>query len=294
MYCSNDCKDKDQFHWLNCGRIPSEYNTRLEAGLKVCGNSDIMNNMLRKKDLITYTNIKNRASDKTIFDFEELNRDNCLTILASLEPFKYPTEFNELPDRPYYFTDFSEEQHDDMYQGLLHIFKITNANAIGFETMGREIKKEKLEIGFAVGLFGSLFNHSCDPNIMRISFEGKIVFMANRPIKAGEQLFITYSFNFPDAERIYRQKSLKGFNINCKCEACTNNWPTLRKLPKKIKNFEIPKPATYHENAESMLKQFKKNCGKLEEIWKFHPCFETAALIENNFYLFAELSKQKL
>jgi hypothetical protein len=45
---------------------------------------------------------------------------------------------------------------------------------------------------FTVCLFGSLFNHSCDPDVHTFSLNNKIVFYVAKPVKAGEQLFICY------------------------------------------------------------------------------------------------------
>jgi hypothetical protein len=50
----------------------------------------------------------------------------------------------------------------------------------------------KRKIGSAILIFGSLFNHSCAPNIDRMIVDNKFVFIVRRPIHKGEQLFISY------------------------------------------------------------------------------------------------------
>jgi hypothetical protein len=45
---------------------------------------------------------------------------------------------------------------------------------------------------FTICLFGSLFNHNCDPNVHRFSVDNKIFFYVTKPVKPGEQLFICY------------------------------------------------------------------------------------------------------
>lgn len=41
-------------------------------------------------------------------------------------------------------------------------------------------------------LYGCFFNHSCDPNVAFFAMENKIVFCCSKPVKKGEQLFISY------------------------------------------------------------------------------------------------------
>lgn len=50
----------------------------------------------------------------------------------------------------------------------------------------------KMKVGSGLFIFGSLFNHSCAPNIERILVDNKFVFYVRRPIHEGEQLFISY------------------------------------------------------------------------------------------------------
>jgi SET domain-containing protein len=40
--------------------------------------------------------------------------------------------------------------------------------------------------------FGGLLNHSCIPNVEVVSVDDKVAYYVVRPIKAGEQLFVSY------------------------------------------------------------------------------------------------------
>jgi hypothetical protein len=48
--------------------------------------------------------------------------------------------------------------------------------------------------GCGIWIYGSLFNHSCDPNVGKISFGNKIAFIVLQPIRTGHQLFIDYIY----------------------------------------------------------------------------------------------------
>lgn len=54
------------------------------------------------------------------------------------------------------------------------------------------LKSEHSSLGNCLLPFGSLINHSCDPNIVWVLAENKFVFIAAKPIEAGSQLFHCY------------------------------------------------------------------------------------------------------
>lgn len=76
-------------------------------------------------------------------------------------------------------------------------------------------------------LFQCHFNHSCAPNILHYQFGNKNVDITSRPIKQGDQLFITYGEQYWTATNATRQNSLQtDFGFHCECEKCTHiNWP---------------------------------------------------------------------
>jgi hypothetical protein len=67
-------------------------------------------------------------------------------------------------------------------------------------------------LGIGLFLASSLLNHSCDPNMYRVSFGNSIVFRAARPIMKGDQLTTCYN-NMPAIHYSYavRQDSLSSF-----------------------------------------------------------------------------------
>lgn len=54
------------------------------------------------------------------------------------------------------------------------------------------LKSKHSNLGNCLLPFGSLINHSCDPNIVWVLAENKFVFIAAKPIQAGAQLFHCY------------------------------------------------------------------------------------------------------
>ncbi|EAU83786.1 hypothetical protein CC1G_07521 [Coprinopsis cinerea okayama7 len=79
---------------------------------------------------------------------------------------------------------------------------------------------------------GSRFNHSCITDVKQ-SFDPMtfaVTFRAERDIKAGQQIFLSYTlFNQSKAER---QADLAPYGFECKCRACVNATPQSDQLRK--------------------------------------------------------------
>ena len=89
------------------------------------------------------------------------------------------------------------------------------------------------------GVYPSLvmFNHSCEPNIMRRSYNGRTcVVRAIKPIKKDEELLDNYGYHYACTLKILRQQRLlDNYFFLCDCVACLGNWPTYHNSPKDIK-----------------------------------------------------------
>lgn len=116
--------------------------------------------------------------------------------------------------------------------------------------------------GSALFPFGSLFNHSCAPNVCRMNVDDKLVFVVQRPIEKDSQLFICYKFveeslivisvlmkiiyffrieaMFELSERSERLKTMKSdYNFECQCEACIGKYRELQELKTFDSTFEM-------------------------------------------------------
>ncbi|KAJ8678888.1 hypothetical protein QAD02_014675 [Eretmocerus hayati] len=97
--------------------------------------------------------------------------------------------------------------------------------------------------GAIIGPCCSFMNHSCYPNVASAFLPGpKIVMITQRPVKKGEQLFISYGprADVESESRESRQdKLLKNYYFVCDCEGCSHNWPDLRPQKKSNKTKKI-------------------------------------------------------
>ncbi|XP_066940487.1 SET and MYND domain-containing protein 4-like isoform X1 [Macrobrachium rosenbergii] len=82
----------------------------------------------------------------------------------------------------------------------------------------------------------SLINHSCNPTA-HAYFDGKMMFLrAVTFIPMGEEITYNYIGNYGEATLSVRKTRLVKYFINCRCEACNENWPLFSDLA----NLQIP------------------------------------------------------
>eukprot|EP00747_Dinoflagellata_sp_TGD_P068307 gnl/TRDRNA2_/TRDRNA2_155657_c1_seq1.p1 gnl/TRDRNA2_/TRDRNA2_155657_c1~~gnl/TRDRNA2_/TRDRNA2_155657_c1_seq1.p1 ORF type:complete len:372 (+),score=78.19 gnl/TRDRNA2_/TRDRNA2_155657_c1_seq1:167-1117(+) len=108
---------------------------------------------------------------------------------------------------------------------------VVRLNSLGFYTHSEQLCYHENYRGLTgCGLFalGSGFNHSCDPSVTRFSLGNITVFVTNRPVKAAEELCITYieSELLCSPTSMRRQSLNRDFVCACtKCAADTNASP---------------------------------------------------------------------
>ncbi|ENN76352.1 hypothetical protein YQE_07129, partial [Dendroctonus ponderosae] len=77
----------------------------------------------------------------------------------------------------------------------------------------------------------ALFNHSCDPSLVRYNVRNKIIARAIRPIKAEDIIYENYGPLYSAADLQQRLEELKkNYWFECMCQPCTQLWPTVRDM----------------------------------------------------------------
>ncbi|XP_034946722.1 SET and MYND domain-containing protein 4-like [Chelonus insularis] len=161
--------------------------------------------------------------------------------------------------------------------------------------------KEPVERAAAMMPFYSLFNHSCNPMVERLSFGNKIILVAVSRIAKNQQIFDNYGFHYAITPKELRTQKLKQqYYFDCCCEACENNWPLyghfgsyidqkLRKEVKKkisnaLKKFDgIYAYASKGEvESDDSLKAMKNLIQMLEILYECVslPCIEVNKVLE--------------
>lgn len=178
----------------------TEFNQRiLLRALAICGGSFAnLQQMIDDPEL----------SNKTVFDFDLSNPEDPNYMYHLL------AAFNGLQMRPLTNDDMeimeshpvlkllrSKEEKEAAKSFMLRSKRIIVQNSFRLDWMKPkmsadnkflETSNETVYIGAGVFLFGSLFSHSCAPNIDRILVDNKVIFSIRRPVAKGQQLFISY------------------------------------------------------------------------------------------------------
>lgn len=201
MFCSPYCtkRGKKVFHnaevTLRC--IDFTQRILLEA-LNICDGSF--------EKLSTFVHDPETAS-RTIYDFDWKDGKNVKNQMHGLLAFNalqlgpINEELEYVATHPVLNLFKSEQEKDIAREFMTRVARILTVNCYSLDWWSPKsddegtpgiMRSHKVKVGSALLIFGSLFNHSCAPNIDRMIVDNKFVFVVRRPIKAGEQLFISY------------------------------------------------------------------------------------------------------
>ena len=107
---------------------------------------------------------------------------------------------------------------------------------------GEMLTSNSMGIGSAIYATLSLFNHSCDPNVVRHSYGDKCVVRAIHNIKEGEEIIDSYSIIYPTMEKEARMSELRRqYYFECECLACEKDWPMYEELMNLPPSFKCDK-----------------------------------------------------
>lgn len=104
---------------------------------------------------------------------------------------------------------------------------------------GAVVESVPHELGAGIYATLSLFNHSCDPGASRNFYADVCVVRAIKSIRSGCEVSDNYGAVYAVQSREERQKKLRPqYFFDCRCEACTGDWPTFAEIK--------PDPPNWH------------------------------------------------
>lgn len=315
MYCSDDCKAayKPTPHMLmQCVTVCLEQGTEkidifLTAAKIVIKHIKIAGSVDKLRGLVS------DSTPRTVFDFDLSNSEDPMYQINMILIVNSLAKQNNLFDAVLTMTTFKEElfsglpfkliaqeDRDFVYEYLKKQAAVLTTNQ--FQGSRLIVKSEIKDVGnqqFGTargsGLFPftSLFNHSCDSNVMIWDVDNKLCLFAARPILAGEQLFVSYGVHFDDTtlpER--RQKLKKSYKFECDCIACVKNYPLHKQLKRKDLRFCLSFEDT--KSVRDAVSQFKKHTRYIEKNFKHHPSHETMITTRMLEFSLNEISKVRI
>lgn len=231
--------------------------------------------------------LENGEAKKTIFDIGDMSKmdekdidKNLLIVTHSLQRNQLGLELNLL--LPVYTSLITTITDNPVLKEFLKDFMIYQLSLI--ITNSFEMSVDYEIFGAGVFPFASYFNHSCAPNVYRITHNGSLVFFVTRPIEKNQQLFVCYRENFHHIDRTTRQADLNlAYKFLCKCEACENDYEKLDKMPRCDKKLKISSSDSLP--LDMIMDEYKRNCDYINANYQKYPCYELCRLIERNYDL---------
>lgn len=278
MFCSKSCMSKAKsFHDFECHTIdvnPDEENDIFEVAHRVVFEALGMFGKIEKLQKF----VEEYSEKKSVFDFslaegdQNLKEKNLLRATLSLQRNQLPEKLQPLmrqhvkliksitknPKHQTFLGEFMQKQ-----------MEISITNSFGMTCNG-EI------VGSGIFPLSSLFNHSCVPNVTRLTIDNKLVFVTTRPVESNQQLFVCYRSNFYDTIKEERQEEIfKSYRFECDCEACNKDFKTLKDLSLSDESFKVPQKQPRRD-------EFKLNCNYIDANIQNFPNFELCTLMARN------------
>jgi len=96
-------------------------------------------------------------------------------------------------------------------------------------------------------IIAAMFNHSCDPSLVRATWGDRLVLAAGRDIGKGEELTDMYTVHWTEYETEERKDYLERvFHFTCCCVACKEGWEPVEDDKQSLQNKEIQRRLAAH------------------------------------------------
>ncbi|XP_036331884.1 SET and MYND domain-containing protein 4 [Rhagoletis pomonella] len=256
LYCSEECltKASTTYHKYECGLLPTIW----RSGASV--NCHMALRVLAKKSLDYFLNIKQDIDKElAIEEILKLPTDDYRRVshLERHEKTRPPSNFFQhalmarfltkcLAEAGYFGASPKAEDLETIGGILLRTLQFVQFNTHEVaELHAKKADSNEKTVFIGGGLYPTLalFNHSCDPGVVRY-FRGTTIHVNTiRPIEAGLQIAENYGPIYTQEGREKRQAELKKlYWFDCTCDPCLENWPTFDQLPTDVIRFRCDGP----------------------------------------------------
>lgn len=244
LFCNSECANNES-HKIDCG---GTFNSTGKGPLEyyLGALTFIINTFMNTECLMEFVE-KAIGDDRAPFSLGDakafrallqFSRNNSATMEKSDERLKESLMiYNCLRSRKSIKKLFDTDEKKRFLMNLvLHLNCVMMNN--GFTAMQHKM---------TIYILSSYFNHSCAPNVIGKNSPENVRYCRTvRPVKAGQQLFISYvndvspasDHNFLDqVDTKHRQKLLyENFGFRCKCERCVPNMMCWKKNSHNIRS----------------------------------------------------------
>ncbi|XP_067938065.1 SET and MYND domain-containing protein 4-like isoform X1 [Watersipora subatra] len=267
VYCEPDCETDawEQFHRFECDYILSIKNVGVNMGHLALRSALQAGYAIVKKafsgnviEHVTYRNIftlQGHYSERSCKDM--LWRTVAAIVLANMCDVR---QWHEAGDATKLLAT-----------AVLHHMDIFPCNAHEISELiydaNEPCKSTLEEIGAGIYQTLSMFNHSCDPSVVRTFYNGNTCVMnALSPIQKSEQIYDNYGCLYATHSLDTRQKKLESqYYFKCGCEPCVHDWNLYSKMQyqdlpvykcSKCRTMVLP---PYGDQCDNCLQPFEKS-----------------------------------
>ncbi|XP_037950105.1 SET and MYND domain-containing protein 4-like [Teleopsis dalmanni] len=258
IYCSEECQThaSKTYHKYECGILPLIW----RSGASI--NCHMALRIFASKSVDYFLKIKDDVNKQfTIQEIQKLPKDDFHRIshLVRHEDTRTSSNFFQhalmarfltkcLQESGYFGEKASQRNILDISGLLLYTLQLLQYNTHEVAELHKyqsDGNEKTIFIGGALYPNLALFNHSCDPGIVRF-FRGNTIHVNTiRPIEAGLPISENYGPMYTQESREERQSKLKDlYCFDCSCDACLENWPTFENLPTDVIRFRCDAPNT--------------------------------------------------
>lgn len=247
LFCPGQC-EQNQFHNIQCGMriVDDDYVNDQQMNLlrsilmAICEFSSIENLMnfveaaIESDPAEIPTSLSDNKSKYRAF--LKLKFDHKTTVKETSFPFQIYYVYKALMNHHVIEPKISSKKYSRFLMHLIghHLCIIQcNTGALMYNSRSRfNISKAMSE---NLSILVNYLNHSCAPNVIIVSVSNFNICITLRPIKNGDQLFVSYFRNDPmKLSKVDRRKYLQDIcDFHCNCERCT-----LSTMPKELEEMK--------------------------------------------------------
>lgn len=221
MYCSTECAEND-FHQSECDMIIGSMENKEYVGFIIRSIVIGINNFTNITEMLEF--VENARTSCGILPLSHSkSRYYCflkLMMLPSLHRIGGLLKdayfiYHAIKSSPHYINKFvTITEARFLMHLIIHHGLVLRANAFEFEDDKEEVHE--------LGLQTSIFNHSCLPNIAKLSKGNLSVCKSILRINRGDQLFVTYlqddAFHMTEKQR--NDQLEEKYEFRCQCKLC--------------------------------------------------------------------------
>ncbi|KAK4025678.1 hypothetical protein OUZ56_014729 [Daphnia magna] len=287
-FCTTLCRDESwaSYHQYECGLLDLLYRCTRDVNTGQHGLLALRTILKAGKQKMSIEQAKSpacRSSAGMLFDSADYG---TVYSLVSNTAQRSEADLFRRTIMAVYLTSFIQQgdgQEPDvgMATALLHLLQSYPCNAHEISHLAVPLPSEPCsqnqllqlqqvrpcEVGAAIMPVVSLMNHSCNPNVVHVSYGDVMVVRVIRRILQGEEIFDNYGYHYATHDRKERQLKLgQQYFFRCYCQPCVKDWPLYGDTPKLDKRSDISDALVKDINDfKRLVCYFPEGPAKLEE-----------------------------